>query len=335
MALQSSGTISLSDIQTEFDGVNPISLSEYYRNGSYVTSNNTGVPTSGTIALSDFYGAENTYYVTISSSAQNANIRSLAIAAGWDGSTFLDVTINSSVWLWSNTTATAGAIISGSFPSGVTIHNYGKIIGMGGAGGSGQNSGAAGGPALSIASSGVIINNKSGAYIAGGGGGGGGTNNVNNDAPGGGGAGGGAGGAYKTTAGGAGGSIGSNGSNGGGWNAGSIAFGGSAGGAGGLADESSGGSEYGASAGGGGRVLPGTQTATATLGRTGLRALGKGGGGGQAGTSGGLEGNGARGSGGGGWGSAGGGSNGGAAGAAISKTVSYTLNNSGTVYGAT
>lgn len=57
MALQSSGTITLAQIQAEFGGSNPISLSEYYRNGAYVTSNNTSVPTSGTIRVSNFYGA--------------------------------------------------------------------------------------------------------------------------------------------------------------------------------------------------------------------------------------------------------------------------------------
>lgn len=38
MALQASGPISFSQIQTEFGGANPISLSEYYKNGSYVPS---------------------------------------------------------------------------------------------------------------------------------------------------------------------------------------------------------------------------------------------------------------------------------------------------------
>ena len=57
MALPSSGTITINDIVTEFGGDAPHALSEYYRGGSYVTSNNTDVPTSGTIALSDFYGA--------------------------------------------------------------------------------------------------------------------------------------------------------------------------------------------------------------------------------------------------------------------------------------
>jgi hypothetical protein len=49
----------MADIQTEFGGSNPISLNEYYRGGSYVPNSaaNAGVPTSGTIKLSDFYGA--------------------------------------------------------------------------------------------------------------------------------------------------------------------------------------------------------------------------------------------------------------------------------------
>jgi len=71
MALQSSGTITLAQIQAEFGGSNPISLSEYYRNGSYVTSNNTSVPTSGDISVSNFYGASK--IVTSSSIVGHAN----------------------------------------------------------------------------------------------------------------------------------------------------------------------------------------------------------------------------------------------------------------------
>lgn len=48
-AIQSSGSISLSEIQSAHGGSNPISLSEYY-------SADTGVPTSGAIDVSDFYG---------------------------------------------------------------------------------------------------------------------------------------------------------------------------------------------------------------------------------------------------------------------------------------
>jgi hypothetical protein len=47
--------ISLGQIQTEFGGTNPTAITEYYRGGLYTTPNNTNVPTSGTIALSNFY----------------------------------------------------------------------------------------------------------------------------------------------------------------------------------------------------------------------------------------------------------------------------------------
>jgi len=61
MAMPSSGTITFAQLQTEFGGSNPISLSEYYRGGGLVpniTANNA-VPTSGAIDLQDFYGAIN------------------------------------------------------------------------------------------------------------------------------------------------------------------------------------------------------------------------------------------------------------------------------------
>jgi hypothetical protein len=55
-------SISLGNIQTEFGGSNPISISEYYSGGAYVaggTANATSVviPTSGTISFSNFSGA--------------------------------------------------------------------------------------------------------------------------------------------------------------------------------------------------------------------------------------------------------------------------------------
>jgi hypothetical protein len=57
MVLQSSGAISLANIQTEFGGANPIGINEYYLNGVYTTgSGATGVPTSGAISLGSFYG---------------------------------------------------------------------------------------------------------------------------------------------------------------------------------------------------------------------------------------------------------------------------------------
>ena len=58
--------ISLGQVQTEFGGSNPISISEYYRGGAYTTENNTTVPTGSagvTIALSNFYSAYRGYQV--------------------------------------------------------------------------------------------------------------------------------------------------------------------------------------------------------------------------------------------------------------------------------
>lgn len=62
MVLQTTGPISLSDIQTEFGGTNPISLNEYYAGGGLTPSGTSGtngaVPTSGAISLSQFYGTQ-------------------------------------------------------------------------------------------------------------------------------------------------------------------------------------------------------------------------------------------------------------------------------------
>lgn len=63
MTLPSSGPLSLSDIQTEFGGSNPIGLNEYYAGGGLVPSGTTGtygaVPTSGQISIQNFYGTSN------------------------------------------------------------------------------------------------------------------------------------------------------------------------------------------------------------------------------------------------------------------------------------
>ena len=57
MALQSSGAISLSQIQSEWGGSSPISLSEYYRGSLPTGRTNYGtIPYSGAIDMADFYG---------------------------------------------------------------------------------------------------------------------------------------------------------------------------------------------------------------------------------------------------------------------------------------
>lgn len=191
MALPSSGSISLSQIQAEFGGSNPISLSEYYRSGAYVTPNNTGVPTGGVISLSNFYGAVKQFAFTISSSySSTQDLRSLALAAGWNAASPVVATIASGVIISSNTTASAALNISGSFPAGLTLVNNGTIVGMGGNGAYADSAGYAGGPALAVSTAVSITNNGT---LAGGGGGGGagaswGWNGLNRSTPGSGGA---------------------------------------------------------------------------------------------------------------------------------------------------
>ena len=88
MALQASGAISLSDIQTELGGANPISLSEYYRGGAYTGGSNTSVPTSGAISASNFYGAQNIWELVYSNTSSNtfaapASATSDTITVAW------------------------------------------------------------------------------------------------------------------------------------------------------------------------------------------------------------------------------------------------------------
>jgi hypothetical protein len=317
MTLPASGAISLANIQTEFGGSNPISLSEYYRGGSFVSDNNTSVPTSGLVSLSNFYGAVAQYEFTFSSNTQEADLRALAISAGWNGSDQLKVLVNSGVYLWSNSITTGGLVISGAFPAGVILLNSGYIIGKGGKGGNfSSNNKENGGPALQItATVPVDVTNNASAFIAGGGGGGAGGSNI------GGGGGGGAIGVSGTNA-------ANDGSAGGG-------KGGGSGGSGGGHDNGSGAFNDPDSGpgGGGGRILPGVGGTTSTGSRDYEGGLG-----GSAGSVGGNAPGAGAGAGGGGWGAAGGssGSNtGGSGGAAIAKQAgtTLTLNNGGTIYG--
>jgi hypothetical protein len=309
-----------------------------------------GVPSGAIRVAADFYGKSSLFSFTISANQQEANLRTLALAAGWNGSSAVRATINAGVYIWSNNTGTAALTINGSWPGGVTLVNNGFIMGRGGNGGTGYWSppssaamaGSTGGPAISLGVNATITNNA-GAFIAGGGGGGAGSGITGaTGGAGGGGAGGGtggnlvnAGGGSNNTAGGAGGAIGSSGSNGA------------------LPPNSIGGS-----GGGGGRILAGTGGAGGTSGSATGKGGGSGGGGaygvvykvasgsgGAGGTAGaagsaGTGGEGGNGGGGGGWGASGGaGSTGGASVGAGGRAIALngftaTRSGAGTTYGA-
>lgn len=71
VTLPASGPISMSQIQTEFarGGANPISMSEYYKPGTYVLAGDTnpnGIPASGAMTMHDFHGAAGVFSLSAS-----------------------------------------------------------------------------------------------------------------------------------------------------------------------------------------------------------------------------------------------------------------------------
>ena len=177
MTLPASGPISFNDINVELgvSGTTQASMGQ--------TSFRTlaGVA-SGQISMSNFYGKSNAFAFTISSNQTNANLRTLAVNAGWNQSTKVIATVGSGVYISSNSTGTPALTVNGSFPGGVELVNSGTIVGMGGAGGAGStylipqgnqpgSPGYSGGTALSVSVAVTITNNGT---VAGGGGGGGG-----------------------------------------------------------------------------------------------------------------------------------------------------------------
>lgn len=340
MTMVSSGLIALAGTGTS-GGNNQSVEVELGGNGStLITMNDTNVRnlagiSSGAISLSNFYGKQYRPQLsyTYSANTANASLNVTSISGYMAGLSDITITVNSGVYLYATSTGNAGLTLTGG-SSGDTIKlvNNGYIMGQGGKGGNGADTGTvtapvAGGTALSLGFALTLTNNS---YIGGGGGGGG----QNTSVTGGGGAGGGAGGG---SGGGAGGSPGSSGSTGS------------------YYTTCSGGcfpiTDYYGYGGGGGRIFPGTGgaggvvTPSSGVGGSGGGSGGGGGAeylgtaGGAGGSAGGAGSNG-EGGGGGGWGASGGNGSGSgsvagaAGGSAIKKngnTLTYAV--TGTIYG--
>jgi hypothetical protein len=172
MALPASGAISLGAVNTELG----VSATAARSLNDSTTRALFGVA-SGGISLSNGHGKANQFAFTIASNQTNANLRTLAVNAGWNQTSKVVATINSGVYIGSNSTGTPALTVNGSFPGGVELTNNGFVIGMGGNGGGGfagygpGYNGDAGGVALSVSLAMSVTNNGT---IAGGGGGGGG-----------------------------------------------------------------------------------------------------------------------------------------------------------------
>jgi len=193
MAIHGTGSpLSMSEIQTEFGGSNPISMSEYYAGGDNVPSGTSGnggdIPSSGAINFNIFYTAAKSTRVAIALQISQATTSAYNIFSNRGGSYSAgesDVTLTVQANVTSGST-TQAAIQTGSFASGDTVKiiNNAQIIAKGGSGGAGgtasgqqaqQGAGVAGGAAgnaIDLQFPVTIQNN--GGHIRGGGGGGGG-----------------------------------------------------------------------------------------------------------------------------------------------------------------
>jgi hypothetical protein len=185
----STSSIKFTHLQVEYGGPSsPINLTDYHRGGSIVDINQTSpygtIPASGTINFSIFKGTTKyvpppaTFSATISSNQQNLNLRTWALANGWDGSAAATITIGV-IAISSINVVSYALTINGSWPNGLTVINNGYILGAGGqggigaGGGSSAGSGVFGGPAMSVAA-GLNVTFTNNGIIGGGGGGGGG-----------------------------------------------------------------------------------------------------------------------------------------------------------------
>ena len=173
MPLQTSGAISLADIAGEFGGSTPHSMSEYYGASS-------GIPASGTISMNQFYGASALAQFTLTSNQQDFNARNWLIGQGWSGSGAVQLTIASNVYIYASSTSAYAFNMGGSYPSGLTLINNGRIMARGGNAATNNNftsafsqpipnNGGSGGTAMYLTGNITIQNNG---YIGGGGGGG-------------------------------------------------------------------------------------------------------------------------------------------------------------------
>ena len=217
MTLQSSGQISIKDIATEFGHLN-YSLGNYRRVQSIAGSGlgnlpvDEGIPTSGQISLSDFYGKRLNIVVDCFSGGEetttnvknekwNNNLTTVIGNFGKsrkEGGSKIIVAVNKTFKSEKNKPVTKCALRTGTWNSTaqivVEVAGSGKIYGAGGNGGrGGWNSGrinynttppsdpqvpgapgGEGGGALGVESNGTVVNVRSGGLILAGGGGGGG-----------------------------------------------------------------------------------------------------------------------------------------------------------------
>ena len=119
MTLQSSGAISLNDVQTEHGGSNPIGINEYYGVAP-------GVPSSGTISLDDFYGTSNRPTITYVSDIEKDTLsRTSTNMSAPSGITSGDISI---MFVWCDQTGNPTISVSESGKTWVKLGQTGTLL---------------------------------------------------------------------------------------------------------------------------------------------------------------------------------------------------------------
>jgi hypothetical protein len=133
MPILPSGPLSFSQIQSGFGGSNPISLSEYYRSGSFVPNitATAGIPTSGTISVSTFLGIN--YFgfdSTITNYTGTYSLYNAMVSAGWNTTSPVQVNLTVTGTVVGDSIFNYAMIIE-RMPENsiVNLHNYGIISG--------------------------------------------------------------------------------------------------------------------------------------------------------------------------------------------------------------
>ena len=123
MTLQSSGAISLSQVQTEFGGANPIGMSEYYAGGVNVPGATSGVngavPASGAISMSKFYGTSDVAFSPDGGTSAGTRVVLTDL-----GGLYASVTISctaSAVWTWTEVGSGTASLSSGDSANNITF----------------------------------------------------------------------------------------------------------------------------------------------------------------------------------------------------------------------
>ena len=186
MGLPISGPIAATDINTELSNSATATLSLDHAGVRGLFERATGA-----ISYDHGHGKSSSQFLSYAPAAATqyqCDYRTLAIAAGWNQNSYVELTISASTIILSTSSGIPAFTINGPFPHGAKLINNG-IMGKGGTGGyGGGNWGAAGGTGIAVSAAITIVNNGK---IGGGGGGGGGGGNGLGPTGGGGGGGGG------------------------------------------------------------------------------------------------------------------------------------------------